>query len=246
MICALSISPWWRSSSGESLLSLCGPLSGKSCYSQTWHFSCVALEETLNTDRAFDPQMLLAQSSKLRESLAGSLSHTPHIQWVRKFSRLLCQSMSRIQPLLTTSMTTTLAKTWTSISWAGLPSNWPLCFQPGCLTCLFSTRQHSASQIISVLCSTPYNNGLKPTNMLKNQEFLMINKYNNKERLYCWPLANASNQPAFKKIQQWKEGENPLMKGWSEGLWSSYCVSEESVIFENQHYFRNNAAEGKV
>jgi len=89
MICALPITPWWRNSSGESLLSLCGPLSGKSCYSQTWHFSCVALEEKLNTDRAFDPQMLLAQSAKLRESLAGSLSHTPHIQWVRKFFQLL-------------------------------------------------------------------------------------------------------------------------------------------------------------
>ena len=156
-----------RNSSGESMLSLCGPLSEKPCYSQMRHFSCVALEEKLKTDRAFDPQMPLDQSSKLTVSLASSLSHIPHIQWIRKLSQPLCQSMPRIQPLLTTSMITTLAKTPTSISLTGLLSNWPLCFQPGCLICLFSTRQHSTSQIISVLCSTPYNSGLKPTNMLK-------------------------------------------------------------------------------
>ena len=69
-----------RNSSGESMLSLCGPLSEKPCYSQMRHFSCVALEEKLNTDRAFDPQMPLDQSSKLTVSLASSLSHIPHIQ----------------------------------------------------------------------------------------------------------------------------------------------------------------------
>jgi len=55
----------------------------------------------------------------------------------------------------------------------------------------------------------------------------------------------ATNLPSRKSSNE-RGGKNPLMNGWSEGMWSSYCVSEESVIFENQHYFRNNAAEGKV
>lgn len=174
-------------SSGELLLSPCGPLSGQSCYSQPWDFPCVALEVKVNTDRALDPQMSLAQSPKLGGGMVCSLSPTLHIQLVRKFSRPLSQNMSRSQPLLTTSMTPTLAKIPTSTSWTGLLSSWPLCFHPGSLTCLFSAQQQSASHIISVLCSTPHHNGLKPTNMFKSQEFIMtlINNNNNKEEPYC-------------------------------------------------------------
>lgn len=209
-------------SSGEPSLSLCGPLSGQSCYSQPWDFPCVALEVKGNTDRAFDPQMPLAQSPNLGGGLACSLSPTLHIQLVRRFSRPLSQSMSRSQPLLTTFITTTLAKIPTATSWTVLLSSWPLCFHPGSLTCLFSTQQQRASQIISLLFSTPHNSGLKPTNMFKGQEFIMtlINNNNNKEEPY---LENAGQPTRFQENPAMK-GKNSHFKGSSKGMWSTYGV----------------------
>lgn len=73
-------------SSGESLPSLCGPLSGHSRYSQPLGPALSGTGSDIQLgERALDPQMPLLQSLKLGGGLEGSLSPKLQIQLVRKF-----------------------------------------------------------------------------------------------------------------------------------------------------------------
>lgn len=73
-------------SPGESLPSLCGPLSGHSRYSQPLGPALSGTGSDIQLgERALDPQMPLLQSLKLGGGLEGSLSPKLQIQLVGKF-----------------------------------------------------------------------------------------------------------------------------------------------------------------
>ena len=169
MICALSITPRWSDHQQASEELFWGvtafpvwPAVREVLQLTDLHFSCVALEP----QTAFDPQVPLAQSSKLRVSLAGSLSHIPHIQWVRDLLDPLSKDVQN--PATSHHLhdhhpgqdVNIYLLGWTAVQLAPLLSAW--------LPCLSSTCQHSASQHFSPLLNTS-DSGLKPTNMLKTR-----------------------------------------------------------------------------
>lgn len=172
-------------SSGESLPSLCGPLSGHSRYSQPLGPALSGTGSDIQLgERALDPQMPLLQSLKLGGGLEGSLSPKLQIQLVRKFPCPPPQSMSRIPSHFSPPLS---LPPWPRHQ--HLPPGFydhptrPSAVHPGSPTWLFSTQQQSRSQIISLLHSAPQNNGLNLINMLRSHEctMILINHNNNKE-----------------------------------------------------------------
>lgn len=98
---------------------------------------------------------------------------------------------------------------------------------------LFSTQQQSMKQVISLFCSKPYNNGLKPINMLKSHDFIIILNHNNnhQEKHYRGPLDNARQPTRFP--------ENPPMKGRNQVLKGGVRACGQHMAYnKSQNHFR--------